>query len=85
MKRPEYRDADGYLMLTDGAFAQPPEKLIVPRKWCFLMTSEYSKGAIPAGCTILETFVEDPEFIKKESEKGKPKDIFKKAVISTGR
>jgi hypothetical protein len=85
LKKPEYKDADGYLMLTDGAFAHPPDKLIVPSKWCFLMTSEYSKGAIPAGCTILETFVEDPNYIKAQSAKGKPKDIFKRAVISTGR
>jgi predicted metal-dependent peptidase len=85
LKQPFYRDADGYLMLTDGAFAAPPPKLIVPSKWCFLMTSEYQKSAIPAGCTILETFVEDPNYIKSQSERGKPKDIFKKAVISTGR
>jgi len=85
VKKPEYKDADGYLMLTDGAFADPASagypKLIIPSKWCFLMTSEYQENAIPRGCTILETFVEDPEYIKAQEEKGRPKDIFKKAVI----
>jgi hypothetical protein len=76
LKQPFYKDMDGYMMLTDGAFANPPPKLIVPPKWCFVLTSQHSTEAIPVGCKIIRTYVDDPNWIKGQEEKGRGKDIF---------
>jgi hypothetical protein len=68
---PKYsnRMIDGYLMMTDGAFAKAPEGLIKkPAKWCFVMTSTYTSDAIPSGAKIIETFVDDPEWQKHQRE-----------------
>jgi hypothetical protein len=81
LKQPFFKDMDGYMMLTDGAFAAPPPNLIIPSKWCFVLTSQHQTEAIPAGCTIIRTYVDDPDWIKSQSEKGKAKDIFASATV----
>ena len=80
---PKYspREIDGYMMLTDGAFANPPSDLIKsPKDWCFVMTSSYTSDAIPKGAKIIETFVDDPEW-QKHMKEANAKDVMKRAVI----
>jgi predicted metal-dependent peptidase len=80
---PEYspRAIDGYLMLTDGAFANPPEGLIKrPSDWCFVMTSSYTSDSVPKGAKIVETFVDDPEW-QKHMATANSKDVMKRTVI----
>jgi hypothetical protein len=80
---PKYspREIDGYMMLTDGAFANPPADLIkVPADWCFVMTSSYTADSIPKGAKIIETFVDDPEW-QKHMKEASSKDVMKRAVI----
>jgi hypothetical protein len=81
LKQPFYKDMDGYMMLTDGAFAAPPPKLIEPLKWCFVLTSQHQTEAIPPGCSIIRTYIDDPNWIKTQSDKGKAKDIFQSATV----
>lgn len=69
LKLPLYRNPDGVCMLTDGQFATPPAGLITkPQEWCFVLTSICETSAIPRGCRIVETFVDDPEWAKKERD-----------------
>jgi hypothetical protein len=80
---PKYspREIDGYLMLTDGAFAGPPAGLIKnPKDWCFVMTSSYTAEAIPKDAKIIETFVDDPEW-QKHMKEANAKDVMKRTII----
>jgi hypothetical protein len=75
------REIDGYLMLTDGAFANPPEGLIKkPEDWCFVMVSSYTADAIPEGAKIIETFVDDPEW-QKHMKEAKSTEVMKRTII----
>jgi hypothetical protein len=83
LSTPKYspREIDGYMMLTDGAFANPPADLIKsPSDWCFVMTSSYTADSIPKGAKIIETFVDDPDW-QKHMKEAKATDVMKRAVI----
>jgi hypothetical protein len=78
---PKYRpgEIDGYCMLTDGCFANPPEGLIRDgKKWCFVMTSTYTSDSVPKGAEIIETFIDDPAY-RKEQRDAELKDLMRGA------